>query len=245
MNGPRKVSAFRQEAIDKRLQKLLDFKNEYLRRIEEEGYDVVLAEVTLQAGNEKTGKNCYTTSLSPILDCVNCSECHRYCYDIRNDCRFDDVMRIRARNSALREVNPVRFWARIGELVAENYVEQLRINVGSDLRDKDFRYVNMLVANPNPRCDILFFTKNYKGLNEFLSNDKFFDNVHAIVSRWQGMECNNMFNLPESHVLWKDGSTTAPEFGAYYCRGNCTACHFKGEGCWVLNKGEHVIFLAH
>ena len=77
-------------------------------------------------------------------------------------------------------------------------------------------------------------------------------NVHPIMSPWLGMEFDNPYNLPCAHVLWEDGRTTAPDFKAKYCGGNCSECfyHFKlkdkdKSGCWGLKKGEHVIFLAH
>ena len=82
-------------------------------------------------------------------------------------------------------------------------------------------------------------------LNLFLDEDEFPDNVKPIMSAWEGMECDNRHNLPMSHVLYEDGRTTAPEYGAVYCGGNCSECAFKGEGCWNLKRGEHVIFMAH
>ena len=66
------------------------------------------------------------------------------------------------------------------------------------------------------------------------------------------MEFNNPYNLPCAHVLWADGKTTAPDFKAKFCGGNCSECfhHYKmgnkeKSGCWRLGNGEHVIFLAH
>jgi hypothetical protein len=56
---------------------------------------------------------------------------------------------------------------------------------------------------------------------------------------------DNRHNLPVSHVLYADGRTTAPKFGSYYCGGNCSECNYKGEGCWILKRGESVIFPAH
>ena len=92
---------------------------------------------------------------------------------------------------------------------------------------------------------ILFFTKNYKGINKFLDNNSFPSNVRPIMSAWENMEMDNPHNLPNSHVLYEDGRTTAPEYGAVYCGGNCSECAFKGEGCWNLKNGEHVVFMAH
>lgn len=239
------VKEISKEAVENRLQKMLEIKREYLERIARESWDEVAKEMKLQQGNSKTGQNVRTISLIPIHDCVNCSGCSRLCYDLRNDCIYPSVLNDRARNSALRQTNPEKYWIKVAELVAQEFVTELRINVGGDLRSEDFLFINKWVAKANPKTDILFFTKNYKGINEYLDNNTFESNIHPIMSAWLGMEMDNPHNLPCSHVLWADGKTTAPEFGAYYCGGNCSACHFKSEGCWTLKNGESVIFMAH
>ena len=65
------------------------------------------------------------------------------------------------------------------------------------------------------------------------------------MSAWENTEMDNPHNLPVSHVLYADGRTTAPEFGSYYCGGNCAMCKYNDEGCWTLKCGESVIFPAH
>ena len=54
----------------------------------------------------------------------------------------------------------------------------------------------------------------------------------------------NPFSLPEAHVRYKDGSTTAGA-DAKECSGNCAACAITDGGCWTLNSGEQVIFNEH
>lgn len=225
------------EAIEKRINKILAEREIRMANIEEQ-------HVKLMRGNRKTGANCWTVSLAPIIDCVNCSGCSGQCYDIRNDVIYPQVVTDRAKNSAIHKADPKRYWKEIDEQVKENFVTELRINVGGDLSDDDFGYVAEL-GKRNPRTMILFFTKNYKGINKYLDNNAFPENVAAIMSAWDGMEMDNPHNLPCSHVLYEDGRTTAPKYGAVYCGGNCSECAFKGEGCWNLKNGEHVIFRAH
>lgn len=238
----KKVTNISEEAMRTRLTKMEETRDEYLKRIEDEGYEKVLTEMRLQRGNSKTGETVYTVSLIPILDCLNCKECRNKCYDLRNVCWQPAVQNDRARNSALRMANPKRFWERVGELVRGLFVRELRINIGGDLRAEDFGYINKYIPKIT---SVLFFTKNYKAINEYLDHHRFGKNIHPIMSAWAGMEMENPHNLPSSHVLWADGTTTAPEFGSYYCGGNCTECRFKNEGCWTLKKNESVIFLAH
>lgn len=225
------------EAIENRIKKLIEKRNEMINNIDN-------VHVKLQKGNRKTGSNCYTVSLAPIIDCSNCSGCKGQCYDIRNDVIYPQVIADRAKNSAIHKMQPNRYWNEIDQQIKANFVTELRLNVGGDLSDNDFEYVATL-GKENPRTMILFFTKNYKGINKFLENNSFPENVKPIMSAWEGMEMDNPHNLPCSHVLYEDGRTTAPEYGAVYCGGNCSECAFNGDGCWNLKHGEHVIFKAH
>lgn len=200
--------------------------------------------VKLQRGNKKTGQNCWTVSLMPIIDCTNCKQCGHNCYDLKADLIYPAVIQDRAKNSAIHKIDPARYWAEIDAQVKENFVRELRINVGGDLTDDDFAYVAKL-GRDNKNTTILFFTKNYKGINAFLDHHRFPKNVRPIMSRWMGVEAENKHKLPESHVLYDDGNTTAPDYGAYFCQGNCSRCAFEGTGCWTLKKGQHVIFKVH
>lgn len=201
--------------------------------------------IKVQKGNKKTGSNCYTVSLIPVIDCMNCQKCKYNCYDLRNDFRFDRLTNDRCRNSAVHKLDVERYWSEIDLQVKAQYVRELRINVGGDLTYEDFKYVAEL-GRKNPKTKMLFFTKNYIGINKFLAEGNDFpENVHPILSAWQGMEMENPFDLPTSHVLRNDGTTTAPEYGTYYCGGNCSECAFNEEGCWTLKKGESVIFKEH
>lgn len=225
------------EVLKRRVNQMLEMREKYLK-------DIDNVHIRLQKGNSKTGVNCFTLSLMPIVDCTNCSKCKHLCYDINNVCRFKNVMNDRARNSALHLADINRFWSEVSLQVKANFVTQLRINVGGDLTYEDFKQLNN-VARENPYTDFLFFTKSYDDINKFLSEYEFESNVHPIISRWEDLECNNEYNLPESHVLYDDGSTTAPEYGSHFCKGNCSGCHMYKEGCWTLQKGESVIFKAH
>lgn len=226
------------EGYRKRLSSVKEVRNEVEKR------DVSKLHVKLQRGNAKTGTNCYTVSLLPVIDCTNCSKCKHDCYDLKSDLIYKQVKEDRAKNSVIHEKDPERYWNEIDIQVKANYIEYLRINVGGDLNDNDFYHVATLGIN-NPKCHFLFFTKNYKGINKFLEENKFPPNVHPIMSAWKETVMDNPYNLPESHVLYKDGSTTAPEYGAYYCKGNCSGCAYEGSGCWNLKENQHVVFTYH
>ena len=121
----------RMEVIQGRVQKMIDLREEYLKDIEN-------VHIKIQKGNNKTGENCYTISLIPIADCVNCSGCSKTCYDICNVCYQPKVQNDRAKNSALHKADPERFWKEVDIQIKAHFVREFRINVGGDLTDEDF-----------------------------------------------------------------------------------------------------------
>lgn len=228
-------------AVAKRVKKMVDIKSGMLK-------NAGSLPVRIMAGNSKTGKKCFTVSLIPVADCTNCSECMDTCYDVRNDCIYKQVLESRAQNSAIRQDNVARYWEEISKQIKERKITQLRINVGGDLRYYDYPEL-VKCAEANPTCDFLFFTKNYKEINEFLDKGEFPKNVQCIFSRWENTPCDNRHNLPMSHVIYLNDDGTVRKTTAtddyFLCPGNCTDCHENKEGCWVLDKGESVGFHAH
>jgi hypothetical protein len=225
------------EKFEARIKAMLEMRNEFSK-------DVSNYHIKLQEGNSKTGRRVMTISLIPVIDCLNCTHCMYECYDVRNDCCYPSVQKSRAINSAVHKADQKRFWEEIEMQIKAFYVECLRINVGGDLNRKDFDYLTE-IAERNPQATFLFFTKNYKEANEYLDVRDFPKNVQCIFSAWEGMEMSNPHNMPCSHVLYVDGRTTAPAYGAILCTGDCTECYMEDRGCFTLKKGEHVVFPAH
>ena len=69
-------------------------------------------------------------------------------------------------------------------------------------------------------------------------------NLHIIFSAWVGLEMDNPFLLPEAHVRYRDGTTTARS-DTVECGGNCTECAVTDGGCWTLGQSEQVVFNEH
>ena len=206
--------------------------------------DIVHQHVKLQKGNRKTGHSVYTVSLLPVIDCPNCTKCCKDCYDLRHDIIMPTVLKDRARNSAIHAEDPGRFWAEVAEEVVRKRVRFLRINVGGDLKLDDFWQIDRIAVNC-PQTEFLFFTKNYKELNQYIAGCGWLPgNVHAIVSRWPGMRCSNPYHLPEAYVRFKDREGTYPA-GAIRCSGNCSDCAETKNGCFGLARYQAVVFDQH
>lgn len=225
-------------ARNKRVKQMLDLRNEYMKNVD-------TLKVQVLPGNTKTGKSVYTVSLIPIADCQNCSLCARECYDINNVCRFPAVRNLRAINSAIHKHDLKAFWRGVKAQIVKNGIPALRINVGGDLTYQDFIEIGSM-AEDLKNVKFIFFTKNIDDLNKYADEYAFPDNVACMLSRWPGDSVDNKHHFPEAHVLFADGTTTAPEYGAVFCKGNCSRCALGiDEGCFSLKKGESVIFEEH
>lgn len=203
--------------------------------------------VYVSKGNKKTGE-VESVSLLPVIDCPNCSGCMHECYDLCHDMINIPCLKTRANNSAIHEADPNRYWKEISMYCQLYDVPALRLNIGGDLTEDDFEYLNN-VASVNPCTLFLAFTKNYDGVNAVLNHIHWFrSNVKIIMSAWKGMEMHNPYHLPEAHVIDGNGNTTLGDFEkTAYCQGNCTKCLMqnKKKSCWNLKDGENVLFPLH
>lgn len=101
------------------------------------------------------------------------------------------------------------------------------------------------IAKRNKHCEILCFTKKFSIVNGFLEAGGIIpNNLHVIFSGWKNLQMENPFSLPEAHVRYRDGTTTAKS-NAKECGGNCTECAITDGGCWSLKNGEQVVFNEH
>lgn len=121
-----------------------------------------------------------------------------------------------------------------------------RFHVSGDIPDDDYFAHMVAIAARNPHCEILCFTKKFPIVNRFLdmSGGALPENLHVLFSGWKGLTMENPYNLPEAHVLYRDGTTTAKP-GYISCGGNCSSCAVTGCGCWVLKRGQQIVFNEH
>lgn len=200
--------------------------------------------VYISEGNAKTG-TIRSVSTMPVHCCPNCSACKRLCYDVRNDCVYPNVQDTRARNTAIWETDPERYFKEITEAVVKSAEEAFRWHIGGDIVNRRYLEGMIAVAKATPECLHLAFTKMYNLINEYLDEgNELPENLQVIFSAWPGMEMDNRYNFPTSNPLFANGVTTAHE-GAKWCPGNCADCVSQKHGCFYLKKGEEVIFPAH
>ena len=197
--------------------------------------------VKISKGNSKLGA-IQSVSLPSIKTCRNCA-CQEKCYAQKLERLRPAVRNAYQHNLEVWLKDPETYWREVEASIMMSRF--FRFHVSGDI--PSFKYlVNMVaIAKRQPHCEILCFTKKYNLVNEFIEQGgELPSNLHMIFSGWVGLEMANPFSLPEAHVRYRDGSTTARE-DAIECSGNCTECALTEGGCWNLQKGQQVIFNEH
>ena len=197
--------------------------------------------VKISKGNSKLGA-IPSVSLPSIKTCRNCA-CQEKCYAQKLERLRPAVRNAYQHNLEVWLKDSETYWREVEASIMMSRF--FRFHVSGDI--PSFKYlINMVeIARRQPHCEILCFTKKYNLVNEFIEQGgELPGNLHMIFSGWVGLEMANPFSLPEAHVRYRDGSTTARD-DAIECGGNCTECALTEGGCWNLRKGQQVIFGEH
>lgn len=197
--------------------------------------------VKFSKGNSKMGEIC-SVSLPSVVTCRAC-DCQKKCYARKLERLRPNVARAYAHNLAVLQGQPDTYWREVEASIMMSRF--FRFHVSGDIVDNAYFQHMVEIARTNPHCEILCFTKKYNIVNSHISIiGKLPQNLHIVFSGWPGLEMDNPYQLPEAHVRFRDGTTTARE-DAYNCGGNCTECACTDAGCWVLKPGEQVVFDEH
>lgn len=202
---------------------------------------VVFLPVSISKGNEKMGA-IQSVSLPSGITCRPCA-CMNKCYARRIERLRKSVRDAYKNNYQILTTEPNVYWREVEATVMLS--RYFRFHVSGDIPDADYLNNMIRIAQRNIHCQILCFTKRYELVNEHLAaGETLPENLHIIFSAWVGLAMANPFSLPEAHVRYRDGTTTASE-NARECGGNCTECAITDDGCWVLKNGEQVVFNEH
>lgn len=197
--------------------------------------------VSISRGNEKMGV-IQSVSLPSGITCRPCA-CIEKCYARRIERLRKSVRRAYQNNYHILLTEPEVYWREVeAAIMLSRY---FRFHVSGDIPNADYLLQMVQIAGRNGHCQILCFTKRYELINAYLSGGGIFpNNLHIVFSAWAGLSMVNPFSLPEAHVRYRNGSTTAAKT-AHECGGNCTECAITDDGCWVLKNGEQVVFNEH
>ena len=196
--------------------------------------------VSISKGNIKMGA-IPSVSLPAIKTCRSCS-CASKCYAAKLERLRPSVRRAYQKNVEILMEDPDTYWREVEASIMMSRF--FRFHVSGDITDESYLVHMIEIATRNPHCEILCFTKRYEIVNKVLLEWVKPENLHLILSGWKGLDMFNPFDLPEAHVRYKDGTTTARE-DAIECTGNCARCAITDGGCWTLQRGEQVVFNEH
>lgn len=200
-----------------------------------------MSTVKISKGNSKLGA-IPSVSLPSIKTCRQCA-CREKCYAQKLERLRPAVRNAYQHNLEVLLKEPETYWREVEASVMMSRF--FRFHVSGDIPTQEYLANMVAVAGRNSHCEILCFTKRYEMVNEFIEkNGELPSNLHMIFSGWIGLDMVNPFSLPEAHVRYRDGSTTASD-DAVECGGNCTECALTEGGCWSLQKGQQVVFNEH
>ena len=198
--------------------------------------------VKISTGNSKMGA-IPSVSLPAGVTCRTDCECSNKCYAKRLERMRPSVRQAYKHNYDLLNSDSDTYWREVEASIMMSRF--FRYHVSGDIPDNVYFAHMIEVAQRNPHCEMLCFTKKYDIVNEFLDfGGTIPQNLHIIFSGWRDINMVNPYNLPEAHVCYRDGSTTARE-DAKMCGGNCTECAITEGGCWAARSGEQVVFNEH
>lgn len=202
--------------------------------------------VSISKGNSKMG-SIPSVSLPAVKTCRHDCECVDKCYAFKLERFRKTVHNAYENNYDILKTQPNTYWREVEASIMTSRF--FRFHVSGDIPDGEYFSRMIEIAERNPHCEVLCFTKRFDIVNhkldEMVLAGKFLPaNMHVVFSGWRGLEIDNPYDLPEAHVLFRDGVTTArPD--AHACEGNCTECAVTTSGCWTLGRGEQVVFKEH
>lgn len=201
----------------------------------------IFVNISISKGNGKLG-SIQSVSLPAGVTCRPCS-CAKKCYARRIERRRPSVAAAYKTNLRVLTEQPDVYWREVEAAIMLSRF--FRFHVSGDIPNATYLYRMVEVAKRNPHCEILCFTKQYEFINSLLAcGEGLPQNLHIVFSAWPGVEMPNSYNLPEAHIKFRDGTTTARP-NAKMCNGNCTECAITDDGCWTLGPNEQVVFPEH
>lgn len=219
--------------------------------------------VKISKGNSKLGA-IPSVSLPSVKTCRHCA-CQEKCYAKKLERLRPSVRNAYQHNLDVLNSDPETYWREVEASVMMSRF--FRFHVSGDIPSGEYFCKMVEIAKRNPHCQILCFTKKYEIVNTYIEQFEVLkysklvfpdcmmgatggeepvipSNLHIIFSGWVGLDMVNPFSLPEAHVRYRGGSTTARD-DAIECNGNCTECALTEGGCWNLQKGQQVVFNEH
>ena len=185
-----------------------------------------------------------SVSLPPVITCPKNAPCAKKCYALKLCRLYPTVKKAYENNLEILKADPNEYWTQVEQAV--KMARYFRFHVSGDIPSADYFKRMIELADQNPHCQILAFTKQYDIVNYCMSKCLIIPilppNLHIIFSEWGNAPIPNPHNLPTAAVIFKGSE---PLDNWKICGGNCAECACRGVGCWELKKGETIAFYEH
>ena len=196
--------------------------------------------VSISTGNKKIGR-VMNVSLAPIVTCGSaCNVCMGLCYDIKAVLQYGNVMKARARNTAIYRMNSDLYFAQIRGAIRRRRSNKLfRWHVAGDIPNVDYLAEMVAIARENPDFIFWTYTKQYHIVNAYVAQhggdmrEAIPTNLSIMFSVWRGLPCVNPYSFPVFDVIFNDDTTEEKlrKMEYFRCPGNCDLCKEHNRGC--------------
>lgn len=194
-------------------------------------------QVCISSGNMKIGR-VLNVSIAPIITCGNCTGCKDFCYDIKAVIQYLNVLKARAKNTALAMYNRDEYFRQIDvKMNHRRKNKYFRWHVAGDIMDYDYFCRMVENARRHPDFVIWTYTKMYAIVNLYVKRhggdrNCIPSNFNIMFSEWRGMPMINPYGFPEFRVKFEDDKQSDFD-GLWKCPGNCDTCKACNHGCIV------------
>lgn len=194
----------------------------------------------LTTGNSKLG-SIQSINLPPAITCRPNTPCIKKCYARKGHFMYERVKNCYEENLRMFLEEPEQ--TEIDILSQVPAYGMVRYHSSGDIVNMDYFDMMIRIAKKCKNIKFLCFTKKYELINEYLDNgNKIPKNLKIVFSGWVGLEMDNPYNLPTAYVEFKKGDAdNRIKKNAFLCGGNCVNCSM----CWLLKKGQQVLFHEH
>lgn len=202
--------------------------------------------------NSKLGPSIPSVNQPAGITCASGVPCRKDCYasEHHGNYRFASVQTSLRKNLEAYLNSPTDFFNLIIAKLHMIPYKYFRWHSSGDIVNREYFEGMVRVANECPDTKFLCFTKKYDLINTYLDEGlEIPENLTVIFSHWGNYPVNNKYNLPTSHVRFKKitnecDNSDIPE-DAFECKTFCGDCVATGYNCWLMGKGESVVFNKH
>lgn len=194
-------------------------------------------EICISKGNKKIGR-VHNVSIAPIITCGNCSHCSGFCYDVKANIQYKNVLNARARNTIIAMEHMDAYFTGIRYYISRRRAHKyFRWHVGGEIPNMAYFEQMVETAKMFPGWHFWTYTKMHGIVNLYCQKhgrDAIPENFVIMFSEWDGMPLVNPYNFPIFTCKMKDGNKNHPvEFfnTLYKCPGNCDICKKAKRGC--------------